>query len=99
MYKIVKEEGGNNIFLQNTDALAEINLGKSYKIGEILKKHDYFPKDEIISYYEKWNISIDEETKDELLKIALPMKKPIRKKVNSNPNDLLDIKSLLYGID
>lgn len=112
MYRVNKETGtSENVFLQNTDTMAEVNLGRiSPAIVRILEEDGYkfetTTKDEdAITFQEKWNLKVNsEEAKDKLRKLAMPMKKPIRdqrkvkqeeKKETKQPVDLLDI---IYGL-
>ena len=112
MYKVVKEMGKvENVYLQNTDTMAEINLGRiTAGIMNALRKDGYEfetvdEKDGRLTLKEKWNLKVSGEVKDELRKLAMPMKKPIRdqrkvkpeeeKKEVKQPVDLLDI---IYGL-
>ena len=112
MYKVVKEMGKTeNVYLQNTDTMAEINLGRiTAGIMNALRKDGYEfetvdEKDGRLTLKEKWNLKVSNEVKDELRKLAMPMKKPIRdqrkvkpeeeKKEVKQPVDLLDI---IYGL-
>ena len=112
MYKVVKEMGkAENVYLQNTDTMAEINLGRiTAGIMNALRKDGYEfetvdEKDGRLTLKEKWNLKVSNEVKDELRKLAMPMKKPIRdqrkvkpeeeKKEVKQPVDILDI---IYGL-
>ena len=112
MYKVVKEMGKTeNVYLQNTDTMAEINLGRiTAGIMNALRKDGYEfetvdEKDGRLTLKEKWNLKVSNEVKDELRKLAMPMKKPIRdqrkvkpeeeKKEVKQPVDILDI---IYGL-
>ena len=112
MYKVVKEMGKTeNVYLQNTDTMAEINLGRiTAGIMNALRKDGYEfetvdEKEGRITLKEKWNLKVSDEVKDELRKLAMPMKKPIRdqrkvkpeeeKKEVKQPVDILDI---IYGL-
>ena len=112
MYKVVKEMGKTeNVYLQNTDTMAEINLGRiTAGIMNALRKDGYEfetvdEKEGRLTLKEKWNLKVSNEVKDELRKLAMPMKKPIRdqrkvkpqeeKKETKQPVDLLDI---IYGL-
>lgn len=109
MYRVTKEPGTKeNVYLQNTDTMAEINLGRvtpglltileidGYKFGST---------DDAITLKEKWTLKVSEEVKEQLRKLAMPMKKPVRdqrevkpqeeKKEVKQPVDLLDI---IYGL-
>ena len=112
MYKVVKEMGkAENVYLQNTDTMAEINLGRiTAGIMNALRKDGYEfetvdEKEGRLTLKEKWNLKVSNEVKDELRKLAMPMKKPIRdqrkvkpeeeKKEVKQPVDILDI---IYGL-
>lgn len=113
MYRVTKEPGTKeNVYLQNTDTMAEINLGRiTPGLLRILTKDGYVfedvtgSTDDSITLKEKWTLKVSEEVKDELRKLAMPMKKPIRdqrkvkpqeeKKETKQPVDLLDI---IYGL-
>ena len=110
MYRVNKEIGtSENVYLQNTDTMAEINLGRiTPTICRILEKDGYSLGDiytgTVVTLKEKWSLKVSDEVKDELRKLAMPMKKPIRdqrkvkqeeKKEVKQPVDLLDI---IYGL-
>ena len=112
MYKVVKEMGKTeNVYLQNTDTMAEINLGRiTAGIMNALRKDGYEfetvdEKEGRITLKEKWTLKVSEEVKEQLRKLAMPMKKPIRdqrkvkpqeeKKEVKQPVDILDI---IYGL-
>ena len=110
MYRVNKEPGTTeNVYLQNTDTMAEINLGRiTPELLRILTKDGYKFGDteDAIILKKKWTLNVSEEVKDELRKLAMPMKKPVRdqrkvkpqqeeKKEVKQPVDLLDI---IYGL-
>lgn len=114
MYRVNKEYGtSENVYLQNTDTMAEINLGRATTtMMDILEKDGHkfsliHPSDDIsecITLKEKWTLKVSDEVKEQLRKLAMPMKKPIRdqrkvkeeeKKETKQPVDLLDI---IYGL-
>ena len=110
MYRVSKELGATeNVYLQNTDTMAEINLGRItpglLRILEI-DGYKFDSTDDAITLKEKWTLNVSDEVKDELRKLAMPMKKPVRdqrkvkpqqeeKKETKQPVDLLDI---IYGL-
>ena len=109
MYRVNKEPGATeNVYLQNTDTMAEINLGRItpglLRILEI-DGYKFDSTDDAITLKEKWTLKVSEEVKEQLRKLAMPMKKPIRdqrkvkpeeeKKEVKQPVDLLDI---IYGL-
>lgn len=114
MYRVTKEPGTKeNVYLQNTDTMAEINLGRiTPGLLRILTKDGYVfedvtgSTDDSITLKEKWTLKVSEEVKEQLRKLAMPMKKPVRdqrkvkpqqeeKKETKQPVDLLDI---IYGL-
>ena len=110
MYRVNKEPGTKeNVYLQNTDTMAEINLGRiTLGLLRILETDGYKfdGTDDAITLKEKWTLKVSDEVKDELRKLAMPMKKPVRdqrkvkpqqeeKKETKQPVDLLDI---IYGL-
>ena len=105
MYRVNKEPGtSENVYLQNTDTMAEINLGRVtpglLRILEI-DGYKFDSTDDALTLKEKWTLKVSEEVKEQLRKLAMPMKKPIRdqrkvkpeeeKKEVKQPVDLLDI--------
>ena len=109
MYRVNKEPGtSENVYLQNTDTMAEINLGRVtpglLRILEI-DGYKFDSTDDALTLKEKWTLKVSEEVKEQLRKLAMPMKKPIRdqrkvkpqeeKKEVKQPVDLLDI---IYGL-
>ena len=109
MYRVNKEPGTKeNVYLQNTDTMAEINLGRiTPELLRILTKDGYKFGDteDAITLKKKWTLNVSDEVKDELRKLAMPMKKPVRdqrkvkpeeeKKEVKQPVDILDI---IYGL-
>jgi len=113
MYKVVKEVGTNeNVYLQNTDTMAEINLGRATTtMMDILEKDGYkfsliHPSDDVsecITLKEKWTLKVSDEVKDELRKLAMPMNKPIRnqrkvKQEEKKSNKEIDAIDVLLGL-
>ena len=109
MYRVNKEPGTTeNVYLQNTDTMAEINLGRiTPGLLRILETDGYKfdSTDDSITLKEKWTLKVSEEVKEQLRKLAMPMKKPVRdqrkvkpqeeKKEVKQPVDILDI---IYGL-
>lgn len=110
MYRVSKEPGTTeNVYLQNTDTMAEINLGRvTPRLLRILAIDGYKfdGTDDALTLKEKWTLKVSNEVKDKLRKLAMPIKKPIRdqrkvkpqeeeKKETKQPVDLLDI---IYGL-
>lgn len=86
MYKLIKDKGNNsNVAIQNTDTKAEVIIGRlSMTIVDILNKagHSINTGDEdSLKYKDAWDIVIDEDTKNELQRLAMRMMKPKRAKV------------------
>lgn len=108
MYRVNKEIGtSENVYLQNTDTMAELNLGRItpglLRILE-LDGYKFDGTDGAVTLKEKWTLKVSDGVKDELRKLAMPMKKPIRdqrkvkqeeKKEIKQPVDVLDI---IYGL-
>ena len=112
MYRVNKEIGtSENVYLQNTDTMAEINLGRItpglLRILE-LDGYKFDDTDGAVTLKEKWTLKVSDEVKEQLRKLAMPMKKPIRDqrknkekdlypnvKTTKQPVDLLDI---IYGL-
>ena len=110
MYRVSKEPGATeNVYLQNTDTMAEINLGRVtpglLRILEI-DGYKFDDTEDAITLKKKWTLNVSEEVKEQLRKLAMPMKKPVRdqrkvkpqqeeKKEVKQPVDLLDI---IYGL-
>lgn len=106
MYKVVKEMGNTeNIYLQNTDTMAEVNLGRiTPTICRILEK-DGYSLGEIytgtaVTLKEKWSLTVSNEVKDELRKLAMPMKKPVRdqSKKEKPKKEIVDVLDIIYGL-
>ncbi|MBQ2350226.1 MAG: hypothetical protein II393_03035 [Cytophagales bacterium] len=105
MYRVNKEVGtSENVFLQNTDNGAELNLGRiTPTMIHILEEDGYKfdDTDGAITLKEKWTLNVTEETKDKLRKLAMPMNKPIRdqrKKVEEDKKQPVDILDIIYGL-
>lgn len=105
MYRVNKEVGtSENVFLQNTDNGAELNLGRiTPTMIHILEEDSYKfdDTDGAITLKEKWTLNVTESTKDKLRKLAMPMNKPIRdqrKKVETDKKQPVDILDIIYGL-
>ena len=110
MYRVNKEVGtSENVFLQNTDNGAEINLGRiTPGLLRILEIDGYKFDDTDVSEYitlkEKWTLKVSDEVKEQLRKLAMPMKKPIRdqRKVKveekKETKQLVDLLDIIYGL-
>lgn len=114
MYRVNKEYGtSENVYLQNTDTMAEINLGRATTtMMDILEKDGHkfsliHPSDDIsecITLKEKWTLKVSDEVKEQLRKLAMPMKKPIRdqRKVKveekKETKQLVDLLDIIYGL-
>lgn len=105
MYRVNKEVGtSENVFLQNTDNGAELNLGRiTPTMIHILEEDSYKfdDTDGAITLKEKWALNVTESTKDKLRKLAMPMNKPIRdqrKKVEEDKKQPVDILDIIYGL-
>lgn len=113
MYRVNKEYGtSENVYLQNTDTMAEINLGRATTtMMDILEKDGHkfsliHPSDDIsecITLKEKWTLKVSDEVKEQLRKLAMPMKKPIRdqrkvKEEKKETKQLVDLLDIIYGL-
>lgn len=107
MYRVVKEMGNTeNVYLQNTDTMAEINLGRvTAGIKHALRKDGYkfktIDEEDGLTLKEKWNLKVSDEVKDELRKLAMPMNKPVRdqrKKVEEDEKQPVDVLDIIYGL-
>ena len=105
MYRVNKEVGtSENVFLQNTDNGAELNLGRiTPTMIHILEEDSYKfdDTDGAITLKEKWTLNVTESTKDKLRKLAMPMNKPVRdqrKKVEEDKKQPVDILDIIYGL-
>lgn len=108
MYKIIKEMGtSENVYLQNIETLACLNLGRiTTKMISILSEDGYNfetveTKEKRITFQEKWNFSVSTEVKDKLRKLAMPMKRPIRdQRKNKEEKDLYpNVKTTKQPVD
>lgn len=123
MYKVKKDEGSHeNVYLTNEDTMGVVNLGRptpailralseEYIIEPFESDRDTYTTP-VIFKKDKWDLSINDDTKETLLKIAMPMKKPIRRKVESEnvapePSEqittkdgkpVVDILDIIYGL-
>lgn len=113
MYKVVKDIGASeNVYLQNTETMAELNLGRiTPKLCKILSGDGYIFEidtdtsviDSAIKLKDKWDLSISNEIKEDLRKLAMPMRKPIRdqRKVKDTPKPekkVVDMLDIIYGL-
>ena len=99
MIKLVKAEGRTDVALVNTDTNSSLSLGRlNLVIKKILEEAGH----KIDNDYDEFNIEIDsDEVKQKLIRIAMPMKKPIRaqtKKVNNDKKPIVDVLDIIYGI-
>lgn len=107
MYRVNKEVGtSENVFLQNTDNGAELNLGRiTPGLLRILELDGYKFEDKdgepFVDLREKWALKVSDEVKEQLRKLAMPMKKPIRdqrKKVEEDKKQPVDLLDIIYGL-
>lgn len=108
MYRVNKETGtSENVYLQNTDNGAELNLGRmTPTILHILEEDGYKfdDTDGAVTLKEKWTLKVSDEVKEQLRKLAMPMKKPIRdqRKVKveekKEAKQLVDLLDIIYGL-
>lgn len=99
MVKLVKAEGRTDVTLVNTDTNSSLSLGR---LNLVIKKILEEAGRKIDHDYDEFNIEIDsDEIKQKLIRIAMPMKKPIRtqtKKVNNDKKPIVDVLDIIYGI-
>ena len=108
MYRVNKEYGtSENVYLQNTDTMAEINLGRiTPGLLRILEVDGYKfdDTDGAVTLKEKWTLKVSDEVKEQLRKLAMPMKKPIRdqrKNKEDKPKEekkIVDVLDIIYGL-
>lgn len=108
MYILIKDKGNNsNVAIQNTDTKAEVIIGRlSMTIVDILNKagHSINTGDEAsLKYKDAWHITISEDTKNELQRLAMRMMKPKRAKVQTETqkqveNKHIDAMDVLLGL-
>lgn len=106
MYRVLKEKGNNvNITLENQETKASIVLGRiSVTIMDILKDAGFsIGKDEMLTYKDKWELEVNEETGKRLAGVAMRMSKPIRdqRKPKDTPkkdNKHIDAMDVLLGL-
>lgn len=106
MYKVVKSSGNNsNVIIQNTDARAEVIIGKiTIVMLDILEKAGY-STDKGLNLREEWNLEVNEVIGKKLAGLALTMKKPVRVKSeikksvedNSEHKTPVDVFDLIFG--
>lgn len=104
MYRVIKDVGRNeNVYLQNTDTMGELNLGRvTPSLRRALEIDGYnmtnVDKADYIQIKDKWELAVTECVKEELIKIAMPMKKPERKSKQKQPKQIVDVLDIIYGI-
>lgn len=104
MYKVLKEKGHFvNVTIENTETKANINIGRaSMEILNILDKAGYKVGEDGINFMDEWNIVVNKETAEDLSKLAMKMKKPIRdqrkKTTKKEENKKIDAMDVLLGL-
>lgn len=111
MYKLIKDKGNNsNVAIQNTDTKVEVIIGRlSMEIVNILDKAGHSINTEAedsLNYKDAWDITISEDTKNELQRLAMRMMKPKRAKVQAEEkeaqkkieNKTIDAMDVLLGL-
>lgn len=110
MYRVSKDRGASeNVYLQNTDTMSEINLGRITPGLLIILEIDGYKfdgTDEAVTLEEKWTLKVSDEVKDELRKLAMPIKKPQRRKVKTEQKQvnteqkkkIVDVLDIIYGL-
>lgn len=114
MYRVSKDRGAyENVFLQNTDTMSEINLGRiTPKLLSILEADGYKfsstedGRPEVIELKNPWALEISEAVKDKLRVLVMPIKKPLRRKVKTEQKqvnteqkkEIVDVLDIIYGL-
>ena len=104
MYKIFKDEGlHSNVALENTETKARLDIGRiSISMLDILSKAGYKEEDNTLKLVDKWELPIDKEYADEMSKLTMRMKKPIRdqrkKATKKEENKKIDAMDVLLGL-
>ena len=104
MYKVFKDKGlHSNIVLENTETKARLDIGRiSISILDILSRAGYKEEDNTLKLVDKWELSINKEHADEISKLAMRMKKPIRDQrkttTKKEENKKIDAMDVLLGL-
>ena len=109
MYKVIKGQGyGANVSVENTDTLATVMIGRAdTTVISILEKQGYkfgaTHGDGIVSYDEEWSLAVNKEIAEELVHLALNIKKPFRDQRKKPEEEKkvgveVDAFDLIYGI-
>jgi hypothetical protein len=110
MYRVLKEKGySGNVAVENTETHAYANIGKlSPAIMAILRKQGFKFSDEdpdATDFNAEWCLAVNKETAEELVHLALNIKKPIRdqrkkpeEKTKGKVGVDIDAFDLIYGI-
>lgn len=88
MYRVLKEKGNNqNIILENTETKGSMIIGKlTMTIMRELEKEITFDesRDDAVKLKDKWDFEVSSELAKELMKLASPIKKPVRSKTSKS---------------
>lgn len=101
MYTVLKPRGYNaNVTVLNTDTSSSITIGKlDMRILTVLEAGGYtFDSDAKVA---EWNLTVNKDTADTLVKLTLQMKKPIRdqrKKPEGKIGVEVDAFNLIFGV-
>ena len=99
MYRIIKDKGYDKpVTVENTSTKATIIVGRmSISMLQILEEAG---KPVTGAQFEKWDLEVNKETADKLVKLAMPMKKPIRtkKEIAKTRNKDIDAMDVLLGL-
>lgn len=110
MYRVIKGTGYSaNVSVENTDTLATVMIGRAdINITSILEKQGYkfgatHHGDGIISYDEEWHLAVNKEIAEELVHLAMNIKKPFRDQRKKPEEEKkvgveVDAFDLIYGI-
>lgn len=101
MYTVLKPRGYNaNVTVLNTDTSSSITIGKlNPKITAVLEAGGHtFDSDTKLA---EWNLEVNKDTAETLVKLTLQMKKPIRdqrKKPEGKIGVEVDAFNLIFGV-
>ena len=107
MYRVSKDRGAyENVFLQNTDTMSEINLGRiTPELLSILEEDGYkFSSTEdgrpgVIELKNPWALEISEAVKDKLRVLERRKVKTEQKQVNTEQKkEIVDVLDIIYGL-
>lgn len=98
MYRVLKDEGYSKLVsVENTDTHTIINIGAlSMKVLEILNRYGHTEVATGSSL--RWQIEVNKECANELAKLSMQMKAPIRDQRKVKDNSKVDAMDVLLGL-